>query len=146
MGRNTLKLDTTGFEGMLNHLKEIGGDVQRATTEILQDFANAITDDTRAGVAKSELPAGGIYSTGKTEASIVTPKVVWIGGVQAEVGVGFDYAKPGAGGFLITGTPKMKPARWLHYMYRQKRYIRGLQEQMCEEIEDYIADALRGGG
>lgn len=146
MGRNTLKLDTSGFESMVRHLQELGGEVQKAVTDALQQSAETITEDTQDAVTAPNLPAGGKYSHGDTAASIVTPHVVWIGGVQAEVGVGFDYSKPGAGGFLISGTPRMRPDAALQQIYKRKTYMRNIQQDMCDVIEDYIADALRGGG
>lgn len=142
---NTLKLDTSGFEGMVRHLQELGGEVQKAVTDALQQAAETVTEDTQDAVRPPNLPAGGKYSHGDTAASIVTPQVVWIGGVQAEVGVGFDYSKPGAGGFLITGTPRMRPDDALQRIYKRKTYMRNLQQDMCDVVEDYIVDALRGG-
>jgi len=146
MGRNTLKLDTTGFEEMIRHLQELNGEVQKAVTDALQQAAETITDDTRDAVTAGNLPAGGKYSTGATAASIVTPRVIWIGGTQAEVGVGFDYSRPGAGGFLISGTPRMKPDAELQRIYKRKKYMRDIQQDMTDVVQDYIVDALRGGG
>lgn len=146
MGRNTLKLDTSAFDRMVSHLKDLGGDVQKAVTDALQQAAETITEDTQDAVTAPNLPRGGEYSHGDTAASIVAPKVIWIGGVQAEVGVGFDYSKPGAGGFLITGTPRMRPDTALQRIYKRKTYMRNIQQDLCDVVEDYIVDALEGGG
>lgn len=143
---NTLKLDTSGFEELVRTLQSLDGNVQKAVTKALQDAAETVTTDTRDAVTAPNLPAGGKYSTGNTAASIVSPKVLWIGGVQAEAGVGFDYSKPGAGGFLITGTPKMKPDAALQRIYKKKSYMNLIKEIMIEDVQDCIAEALRGGG
>ncbi len=144
MGRNTLKLDTSGFEDMIDRLKKLGGDVQKAVTDALEQAGETITEDTRDAVTAPNLPAGGKYSKGYTADSIIDPKVIWIGGTQAEMGVGFDYAKKGAGGFLITGTPRMRPDYALQKMYKQKTYMRKIQQDMIDVVEDYITDAMGG--
>ena len=145
MSRNTLKLDTSGFESMIDRLKKLGGDVQKAVTDALEQAGETITEDTRDAVTASNLPAGGQYSTGATADSITDSKVTWIGGTQAEMGVGFDYAKKGAGGFLISGTPRMRPDYELQKMYKQKTYMRKIQQDMIDVVEDYITDAMGGG-
>ena len=60
------------------------------------------------------------------------------------MGVGFDYAKKGAGGFLISGTPRMRPDYELRKMYKQKTYMRKIQQDMIDVVEDYIVDAMGG--
>ena len=94
-------------------------------------------------MAPSYLPAGGKYSTGKTEATIVdNPQVEWSGS-RASIEVGFDFGKPGAGGFLITGTPKMKPDKELNRMYKGKKYMKQIQDQMSEVVSEAISKAMR---
>lgn len=141
---NTLKLDTSGLDRMIDRMKRLDGDVRTAVTDALEQAGETITEDTRDAVTASNLPAGGKYSTGATEESIVDPKIVWVGGTQAEMGVGFDYAKKGAGGFLISGTPRMRPDYALQRMYKQKTYMRKIQQDMIDVVEDYIVDAMGG--
>lgn len=145
MGRNTLKLETDGFERMIDHLKQLEGDVQTAVTDALEQSGETITEDTEDAVSESNLPAGGEYSIGNTASSIVSPKVVWIGGTHAEMGVGFDYGKKGAGGFLITGTPRMRPDYALQKIYKRKKYMKDIQQDMMDVVQDYIVEALKGG-
>lgn len=145
MGRNTLKLQTDGFERMIDHLKQLDGDVQTAVTDALEQSGETITEDTQDAVSESNLPAGGKYSIGNTADSIVSPKVTWVGGTLAEMGVGFDYAKKGAGGFLITGTPRMRPDTALQKIYKRKKYMNAIQQDMIDVVQDYIVDALKGG-
>ena len=144
MGKNTLRLDLSGFKELMSKLDDLGGDVMKITEEALQKAGTKIGADTVSAVQEGNLPAGGKYSGGDTEASIVqNPQVEWEGMV-AGIGVGFDYNKPGAGGFLITGTPKMKPDMALKKMYKGKAYMRTVQEEMGEIISNEIAKKMGG--
>ena len=94
-------------------------------------------------MANRYLPATGKYSTGDTKKSIAEPKVVWSGTV-AEVGLGFDKTKPGAGGFLITGTPRMEPDRKLEKIYARKKYLKQINEDLSEVLENAIDEVMGG--
>ena len=143
MARNTLRLDTKGFENLLTKLDEVGGNINEIVTKALEEAGKTIAEDTHSAMAASNLPAGGKYSTGKTEAAIVDdPKVEWSGS-KASIAVGFDFAKPGAGGFLITGPPKMRPNKELNKMYKGKKYMKQIQDQMSEVVSDAIDKAMR---
>ena len=142
MARNTLKLDTRGFEEMLKKLDSLGGDVQKAVTDALTQSAETIEQDTRSAMVAANLPAGGKYSQGDTVQSIISnPQVNWEGNV-AWVPIGFDFSKPGAGGFLITGTPRMQPNRALQLMYKRKKYMNQIQNDMSEVIMDYVIEKM----
>lgn len=144
MARNTLKLDMRGFEELITKLDGLGGDVKSVVTDALEQSAETIEWDTMDAVKKSNLPAKGKYSKGDTEKSIVkNAKVKWEG-MTAVVGVGFDYDKPGAGGLLITGTPKMKPDNALKKIYKSKRYMEQIQNDMSEIINDAINEKMGG--
>ncbi len=147
MARNTLKLDTSGFVGMLRRLERLGGNVKKAVDEALGTAAEKIKEDTLKALDPQFLPAGGKYSKSpsKTKASVVTDTRVRWEGNTGWVPVGFDFAKPGAGGFLITGTPKMRPDPELHRMYRQKKYMQEIQEQMNDTIGNYVVNEMKKG-
>lgn len=140
--RNTLRLDTSGFEELITKLDAVGGGVQKAVTDALLQAAETVRDDTVDAMAAINLPAQGKYSTGDTMRSIVEPAVTWRGTV-AETPVGFDFSKPGAGGFLISGTPRMQPNPKLEEIYTRKRYMNALQQDMQDVITDYIDDAMK---
>lgn len=144
MARNTLKLDTSGFTEMLRQLDGLGGNVQKAVEDALIQSAETIKEDTIAAIDASNLPARGKYSTGSTKESIVSDSRITWEGMIASVPVGFDFSVPGAGGFLITGTPRMQPDRKLNQMYKQKRYMNQIQKDMGEVILDYIVEAMEG--
>ena len=144
MARNTLKLQLGGFEELITKLEGLQGDVKGAVTDSLEQAAETIEWDTKDAVKHANLPAEGIYSQGDTERSIVeNSKVNW-SGTLAEIGVGFDFGKPGAGGYLITGTPRMKPDYELQKIYKKKKYMTALQKDMAEVVNDYIVKKMEG--
>ena len=138
MARNTLKLDTRGFEAMLRKLDSLGGSVKRAVEDALEQASETITKDTEDAMDSSNLPAKGKYSKGITKESIIHDSQVRWEGLVGWVPVGFDFSKPGAGGYLITGTPRMQPDRELNRMYKQKKYMTWIQNGMGEVIMDYV--------
>ena len=108
----------------------------------LTDAGKKISEDTHKAMAKQNLPAGGKYSRGTTEKAIVdNPQVEWSGS-KASIDVGFDFGKPGAGGYLITGTPKMVPNEELNGMYKGKKYMKEIQEQMGQTVGEAITKAM----
>lgn len=142
--RNTLNMDLQGFAELAVQLDGLGGNVNRAVEDALNQAGETIGYDTQDAVAAANLPAQGRYSQGETEEAIVlNPTVEWNGSV-AEIGVGFDYGKPGAGGFLITGTPRMRPDYKLEDIYTRKKYMKQLQKDMADVVLDYIKDRTNG--
>ena len=144
MGRNTLKLQLTGFNELLTKLDRLGGDLKPVIEDALAQAGEKITEDTLEALSDSNLPAGGKYSTGDTDASVVrNPRVGWEG-TTASIGVGFDFGKPGAGGYLISGTPKMKPDYALQAIYKKKKYMTNLQNDMKDIVNDAIIEKMEG--
>lgn len=141
--RNTLKLDTSGLERLIEQLDELQGEVKKAVNDALLQAAETVHDDTVDALQDQYMPHEGLYSTGRTKLTVATPQVIWNGTV-AEAPVGFDYGEKGAGGFLISGTPRMRPNRQLEQIYTRKKYMKRLQEDMQEVITDYINDKLEG--
>lgn len=141
--RNTLRLEIGGFKELITKLDSLNGDVQKAVTDAMQQAAETVRDDTADALADEYMPALGKYSTGRTKATVVAPSVAWSGTI-AETPVGFDYGKKGAGGFLISGTPRMKPNRKLEQIYTRKKYMQQLSADMQEVVLDFIDDVLGG--
>ena len=67
----------------------------------------------------------------------MNPSVEWSGWL-AELPVGFDKTKPGAGGWLITGTPRMRPDYALERIYVNKRYANRVQKDIEEVLKDEL--------
>lgn len=142
--RNTLKLTTSGFEELLTKLDELGGDIMGVVEDALTQAGETIGEDTVEAVSDSYLPAEGKYSKGNTKDSIIRkPKVQWQG-TTASVEVGFDYSLPGAGGFLITGTPRMKPDYELQKIYKKKQYMKQIEADMSDTVQNAIAEKMGG--
>lgn len=144
MGRTTLKLDTSAFDDFAEKLDRLDADLKPIFDDALTQAAETITDDTLEAVKDQYLPAHGNYSTGDTKRSIMrNPHVKW-SGMMGEVAVGFDYSKSGAGGFLITGTPRMQPDKELNRIYKGKRYMTEIKKDMIEIFQDAIDDHMGG--
>lgn len=151
MARNTMSLDLKGFNELLTKLDGLGGDLKKAVTEALDEAGKKIGEDTAQAVQKSNLPAGGKFSQGDTADTVVmNPKVEW-SGEEASIGVGFDFSKKGAGGFLIKGyyqnyhgTPRhMAPQKDLNAMYTGKGYMKQIQNDMKKVVVKAIDDKMK---
>ena len=136
--KGLLSIEGNLFAEYAEKLDKAGADLKKIFTDALEQAAETIQDDTREAIADGNLPAKGKYSKGNTEESIlVYPKVHWSGSV-GEIPVGFDKTKPGAGGFLITGTPKMKPDYALQKIYKQQKYAKQIKQDMDEIFQDEL--------
>lgn len=136
--RNTLKLDTKGFTEMLRKLDSLGGDTRMAVDRMLTTASKRIAEDTEKAMDSPNLPAKGKYSTGTTKESIIRDAQVRWQGLTAFVPVGFDFSKPGAGGYLITGTPRMRPDTELNRMYKRKKYM----SEISKDMSDIVLSAI----
>ena len=145
MAKNQIKLDTSGLEKYIQHIEAAGGDAKKVTDAALKKAAEKIKADTQAATAKSNLPAQGHYSYGDTMDSIVQDTSPQWEGDVGWVPVGFDFSKPGAGGWLISGTPKMRPAARLHEMFKTKKYMANIQNEIADELLNEVIDAARKG-
>ena len=142
--KNYISIDFSNFAEYAEKLDRLNADLKKIFGDAMEDAAKQVQEDTRKAVDNANLPAGGIYSDGETKASIirdVTPK--WSGSL-GEVKLGFDKTKPGAGGFLITGTPKMAPDAPLAEMYSGRKYQRQIQKKIEESLQKEL-DKLGGG-
>lgn len=142
--RKTLRLDTSGLEELIRKMDNIGIDVKPSVERALTEAGRKISNDTLEALSDQYLPRQGKYhgSVRDTEESVIRdPQVTWEGSV-AWIPVGFDFSKPGAGGYLISGTPKMQPDKELNRMYKGKRYMKQIQEQMYSVVEQVYADEL----
>lgn len=139
--RNTLRLDTSAFSDVITKIEGMGADVRQITSDALGVAAEKIAKDTMAALQPEYLPAHGHYShepSRTRESAITTTEVTWEG-LTAWVPVGFDFAKPGAGGYLISGTPRMKPDRELNRMYKQKAYMGKIKAEIAEVFYKHLA-------
>ena len=139
---NLMRLDTSGFQELIAKIDALEGNVKGAVEDALGQSAETIREDTIDALSPSYLPARGRYSHGDTKRSVVSDNSVHWEGLTAYVPVGFDFSKPGAGGYLISGTPRMRPNMMLNKMYRQKSYMKQIQEDMWDVFMDYLNEAM----
>lgn len=132
-----------GFAEYAEKIDRLGGDLRRIFADAMEQVAEKIQADTESALASGNLPAKGRYSHGQTKESLVEPRVNWSGYI-AEVPLGFDFTKPGAGGWLITGTPRMQPDAALNKIYRSNSYFRKYQKEVKEIFEREV-HRLMGG-
>lgn len=144
MGKNKIMLEIFGFDEMIKQLENVGADAKGFVEDSLSSVAEDVGVQTLEAIGKANLPAGGKYSKGDTAKSVIqNPNVEWVG-LCASVGVGFDKTVPGAGGFLISGTPRMKPVQGLVSIYKRKTFSKELTDGLADSFQDYLQDALGG--
>lgn len=103
MAKNKIGLQFSGFEETIAKLKELEGDVKKATEEALIESQSIVAKNAQAAMSKH-------HRTGGTEESIVVDKKVEWEGFTASIGVGFDITNGGlASVFLMYGTPRHAP-------------------------------------
>lgn len=140
-----MKIDTSGLEELLVKLYKAEKSNSKAVVEkVLRKVSQEVAKDTEEALNPSNLPAGGRYSTGDTKLSIARNVQPEWDGMVGSIAIGFDFSKDGAGGYLISGTPKMDPDKKLNQMYRGKAYSRKLMKSIEDEIfEDIIGAELK---
>ena len=139
--KNKFTLDCSQFERFMVELDELGADTEKAAEKVLQKAAETVQADVREAMAPGYMPAGGKYSSGETAESILEPKVEW-NGTACTVNLGFDYTKSGAGGFLITGTPKMRPNTRLHEIFAEKKYMNQIMKKMGDDALEILVEEM----
>lgn len=140
--KSFISIDFSNFEAYAEELDHLGADLQKIFNDVMEQEAETVQEDTLEALSSSNLPARGRYSKGFTKQSVDThPRVEWSGSI-GEIGLGFDKSKRGAGGFLITGTPKMQPDYALQTIYGRKKYetdiIKSIMEYLQAEIDSRI--------
>jgi hypothetical protein len=136
--KNYIDIDFSAFERYAEQLEQLEADLKPAFSEAMEEAGLKVAQDTRAAVQAANLPATGKYSDGATRESIITnPKVTWSGDL-GELPLGFDKTKPGSGGWLITGTPFMRPDYALEKIYGSKGYERQIRNLIEKKLQETI--------
>ena len=140
--KSSIEIDFGVFEALAEQLEKLGADIKETFSDAMEEEGKKVAEDTKAAVAAANLPAGGKYSTGDTAKTIIMdPKVEWSGSLGT-IGLGFDKTKPGAGGWLITGTPKMRPDYELEKIFTHKKYERDMKKRIMEDLQEEIDKRL----
>ena len=143
MAKNKIELEFEGLEDYIKKFEHLSIELRNLAEEVLLETGKKYTQDTISAIASGNLPRQGKYSKGWTKQSVIIPKVEWSGAV-ATMDVGFDKNKQGAGGFLITGTPKMRPVAQLNKMYTGKTYISTRKREMTKKFKTKAEKLLKG--
>lgn len=143
MGKNKAKVKLEGFKEMITTLDSLGGDLVGVAADALTQAGETIGWDTLDAAQKPNMPAEGKYATGRTEQAVLTTPRVEVSGNLVEVGAGFDYTKDGAGGILITGTPRMKPNYELQKIFKGRRYMNNISKDIEAVVQDEIERRLK---
>lgn len=131
-------IDYSAFEDYADRLEQLGADLQEVFGDAMDKAGETVQQDTISAIEDGNLPAHGEYSTGDTRAAVLSDvKTVWQGSVGT-INLGFDKTKSGAGGFLITGTPKMSPDYALEKIYSKKGYANKIKKQIQESLQEEI--------
>lgn len=142
MAKKMLSVDFSNFSNYAEKLENLGADLQDIFGRVMQEAAEEIQDETRAALADGNLPAHGKYSQGDTLNSVISDTSVTWHGYVGEVNLGFDKTKKGSGGFLITGTPKMKPDYKLQEIFQTKKYENKIKKEIEETLQNEINSRL----
>lgn len=140
--KNGIYIDFSHFAELAEQLDNLGASLEDIIADAMEQTAETVENDTVEAMAKVNLPANGIYSQGDTADAIVRNAKAVKNSVAVEIDIGFDKTKPGAGGFLITGTPKMRPNWELERIYGQKKYEKQLEKDIAQLLQDEIDERL----
>lgn len=140
--KSMISIDFSAFADYAERLDELGADLKRVISDAMEEAATKVQEDTLEAIQDAYLPAKGKYRgiNSQTKNQVIKPsevKTTWSGSV-GEIALGFDKRKPGAGGWLITGTPKMRPDYKLEEIYGRKKY----ENQLKKQIEAFLQKAI----
>lgn len=145
MPRGKIGINFDGFEEYMGKLEEIGGSdaMKKASKNALVESKKYVTAEIQKAI--KHLPAGGRYSTGETEMSIITEDTFTWSGTIGSTDVGFDFGESGLTSvYLMYGTPKMKPVKGLKaavYGAKSNKEVAKIQE---DELLKVIRRIMEG--
>lgn len=141
--KNWISIDMYAFADYADKLDKLGADLKKVLGEAMEEGAAKVEEDVLKAIEPANLPEKGKYSRGKTKESVIKDAKVKWSGSYGEIGVGFDKSKPGAGGWLITGTPKMQPDQQLAKIFQTKKYANKINDEIKKELQKEL-DKLGG--
>lgn len=142
--KNSLSIDFSNFSEYAERLDELNADLKEIFQDAMEQAAETVEWDIMDALADANLPALGKYSQGATEASVIRDAKVQWQGMLGEIPIGFDKTMPGAGGWLITGTPKTRPDYKLEDIFSRRSYERKIKKQIEEHLQEEIDERLGG--
>lgn len=135
-----LAIDFSNFSAYAEKLDQLGADLEKIVSKAMENAAETVQKDVEKALEPQNLPAKGKYRSKarETEHAVIKDHKPERRGSVLEVPLGFDKTKPGAGGFLITGTPKMQPDAALAKIFQGKGYAKQITKQIEEELQKEI--------
>lgn len=150
MARNKIGLQVKELDYYMAKLDELGNGkaMKRGVEAALKASKQHVNPLIETAMAKSNLPAGGKYSTGRTKDSIDKDMIVEWQGMTASIKIGFDFKKSGLVSILlmhgVNGTPRIAPVAGLKnaiYGTKTQKEIAAIQE---EELQKVILRIMEG--
>lgn len=124
----TFKVGFEGIEEAIERLEKLGGNVEEATEEALNQTYDYITPKLKEELSKYKVRTGGM-----TDSFRKNEKVEWYG-FMAQIKAGFDYdISDHALYHMITGTPYMEPNKNLYnalYGAKTKSEVQKIQKEV----------------
>lgn len=137
MPRNKIGLQFEGFEGLIEELERVEGNVKGAVEECLQVSCDIVTNELETAMNRH-------IRTGKTKESIKKDNPVLWEGTTAEISVGFSFPEGLSSVFLMYGTPRMKKDQKVYNAIYGKK-VRDKIAKKQEEILHKAVDNAIGG-
>ncbi len=136
MSKNKLSMSFSGFEDLAAKLDELGGDaaLKRGVEAGLSAAQAEANRSIKKAIRKSNLPAHGKYSTGKSlKAMREYSKPQWDGAI-CSVEVGFDRDISLTPAFLMNGSPMYPPVPGLKKALRLSAKAKRLETEAVEKV------------
>ena len=145
MSKNKIGLQVSGLDEYMAKLDEIGGSkaIKKGVEKGLIEAKKIGTPKIQASISK--LPAGGKYSTGKTEKSLDTNLTVDWEGTAASIDVGFNLKESGDTSiFLMHGTPINAPIKGLKTAVYGQKTQKEIKAAEIKAINEVITEIMNG--
>lgn len=144
MGKNSVSMNFDGFDGLLDQLDKLAGDegLKRAVSGGMKQ-AKAITDEgIKKAMRKSNLPAKGKYSTGKSLSAVKAQTDIKWNGDVAELEVGFNRKISLTPVFLMYGSPRYAPVKGLK---KALKFGQKQKNSVNEAVQKVVQRMIHGG-
>ena len=141
-----LYIDFSNFSEYAEKLDKLGADLKECIGDAMDKAGKQVQEDVERGIQDANLPRQGKYhgKAHNTEHSVITNVTTEWHGSYGTIDLGFDKTKPGAGGFLITGTPKMQPDAQLASIFQKKSYVTKINKQIKQDLQKKIDERMGG--
>lgn len=140
-GSHKFKLEFDELEAMLDDLEKAGGNIDEACEKALEESHAYITPLIEKKIDKSNMPAGGKYSSKERKHSlqqlIREPNITWVG-KTCECDIGFNLDETIVPIFLIRGTPTMNAVSGLRSTLEGNK----TKEKVAQIQHDVIVDEI----